>query len=136
MNALLKNIDPKQFHALEELRQKSIDDHPYVKALASIDNLIMEGRAIMYNRQTPLHHDRQDPFKSWATMITLGKFTKGGTLKIPRLNLRIRYLPADVVVLRGRILPHEVEEWEGGQRISIAHFTHDSLWRSYNMECP
>jgi hypothetical protein len=48
----------------------------------------MEGRAIMYNRQTP-----------------------GGDLYIPRLKLRIRYLPGDMVVLRGRILPHEVRAW-------------------------
>lgn len=96
----------------------------------------MEGRAIQFNRQTPLHPDRQDPRKSWASMITFGKFTTGGELCVPRLNLEMRYLPRDAVVLRGRLLPHEVKAWGPGQRLSIAHFTHESLWQSYGMECP
>jgi hypothetical protein len=96
----------------------------------------MEGRAIMFNRQTPLHPDRLDPFTSWAIMIALGDFQNGGDLYVPRLKLRIRFLPGDMIAIRGRILPHEVEAWSGGQRVSIAHFTHQSLWDSFGMTCP
>jgi hypothetical protein len=95
--------------------------------LSSIDSLMMEGRAIMYNRKTPAHADRQDPLKGWAVMITFGRFISGGTLYIRRLRFRLRYLPGDVVVLRGRLLDREVEEWGLGQRVSIAHFAHESL---------
>lgn len=136
INALIKEIDPVQYEALRTLRKKCLAQYPYLKALSSLDPLVMEGRAIQFNRQTPLHPDRQDPRKSWATMITFGKFTAGGDLRIPRLNLDMRYLPRDVVIVRGRLLPHEVKAWGPGQRLSIAHFTHESLWRSYGMECP
>lgn len=69
-------------------------------------------------------------------MITFGNFTEGGECYIKRLKLRIRYLPGDAIIIRGRILAHEVEEWGPGQRVSIAHFTHTALWESEGMRCP
>jgi len=136
INAALQAVDPKQFEALVCLRDAVHVKYPYARALATLDPLVMEGRAIMFNRQTPCHLDRLDPLRGWAAMITVGLFDKGGTLWIPRLRLRIRYLPGDVILIRGRILPHEVEAWSGGQRISIAHFTHMSLWNFFGMTCP
>jgi hypothetical protein len=136
VNALLKGIDLPQYQALKHLRSLCEKDHPFMKGMAATDPLLMEGRAIMFNRQTPAHADQQDPLTAWATMVTFGKFRTGGELCIPRLNLEIQYKPRDVVILRGRILPHEVKPWGQGQRISIAHFTHKALWNSYGLECP
>jgi hypothetical protein len=136
VNTVMEKIDKKQFEALKILHSKISARYPIVEALSSIDPLLMEGRAIMYNRKTPSHTDRLDPFRAWATMITFGKFTQGGECYIERLRLHIRYLPGDAIIIRGRILPHEVEEWGRGQRISIAHFTHTALWKSEGMTCP
>lgn len=136
VNTILEKIDKNQFEALKSLQTRIFHHYPIVQALASIDPLIMEGRAIMFNRKTPSHTDRLDPFRAWATMITFGNFTEGGQCYIGRLKLRIRYLPGDAIIIRGRILPHEVESWGPGQRISIAHFTHTSLWESEGMTCP
>ena len=52
----------------------------------------------------------------------------------PQLNLRVCLLPGDFVLIRGRVLEHMIEEWDGGQRISIPHFTHTSLWRDCGLE--
>jgi hypothetical protein len=89
----------------------------------------------MWNRQTPLHLDGADPLNAWVTLMTLGEFT-GGELYIPSLNLRLHYEPGAIVLLKGRRLSHVVETWEGGQRISIVHFTHESLWREFGIVCP
>jgi len=136
VNTMLEKIDKNQFEALTSLQTKISRRYPIVKALSSIDPLIMEGRAIMFNRKTPSHTDRLDPFHAWATMITFGNFTEGGECRIQRLKLRIRYFPGDAIIIRGRILAHEVESWGPGQRISIAHFTHTALWESEGMTCP
>ena len=136
VNVLLEKIDNNQFEALKSLLTKICSRSSAVRALTSIDPLMMEGRAIMYNRKTPLHTDRLDPLRGWATMITFGNFSEGGDCYIERLKLRIRYHPGDAIIIRGRILPHEVEEWGPGQRISIAHFTHTSIWESEDMICP
>ncbi|KIJ96342.1 hypothetical protein K443DRAFT_291419 [Laccaria amethystina LaAM-08-1] len=136
VNAILEKIDRKQFEALKILYDKASHRHAVVAALSSIDPLLAEGRAIMFNRKTPEHTDRLDPLRAWATMLTFGNFTEGGACYIRRLRLHIRYLPGDAIVIRGRILAHEVEDWGPGQRISIAHFTHTALWESEEMECP
>ena len=136
INAILEKIDQKQFEALNNLHTIICQCYPVVTALSSIDPLLMEGRAIMFNRKTPSHTDRLDPVLSWATMITFGNFSTGGECYIKRLKLHIRYLPGDAIIIRGRILAHEVEEWGLGQHISIAHFTHTALWESEGMTCP
>lgn len=136
VNTILEKIDKNQFEALKSLHTKICQDKPAFKALSSIDPLLMEGRAIMFNRKTPLHIDQLDPPCAWATMITFVNFTEGGECYIERLRLRMRYLPGDAIIIRGRILAHEVEKWGPGQRISIAHFTHTSLWESEGMTCP
>jgi len=136
VNAVLEKIDKAQFEALTNLQTKISLRYPVVEALSSIDPLIMEGRAIMFNRRTPEHKDHLDPFHAWATMITFGNFTEGGECYIKRLRLCIRYLPGDAIIIRGRILAHEVKNWGPGQRISIAHFTHTALWKSEGMTCP
>jgi hypothetical protein len=136
VNAALQAIDPTQYQALCNMRRAAHERNPLARSLSTIDPLVMEGRAIMYNRQTPLHLDLQDPFTAWAVLVVLGKFDKGGCMYIPRLKLRIRFLPGDLIIIRGRILPHEIEAWSGGQRISIAHFTHKSLWDVFGLTCP
>ncbi|KAF9026918.1 hypothetical protein BDZ89DRAFT_952584 [Hymenopellis radicata] len=95
----------------------------------------MEGRAIQFNQTTPNHADRLDPPKGWAVIVVLGH-VRSGTLFFPRLNLRVRYVSGVGVALRGRLLKHKVEVWEGNQRISIAHFTHLGLWNFYGVVCP
>jgi hypothetical protein len=135
INSILKYLDPVQHEALSQLRSAVHLKYPFAKALDSIDPLLMEGRALMWNRQTVNHADRTDPIRAWVALMVLGKFKKG-FLFISRLNLRLEYEPGAIIFLRGHILPHEVEAWEGGQRVSIVHFTHQSLWDEFKMECP
>jgi hypothetical protein len=135
INFILKYLDPKQYRALSQLRDAVNKKYAFTKALDAIDPLLMEGRAIMWNRQTPLHPDSADPVTAWVGMQVLGRFRKG-CLWIPRLQLRLLYEPGAIIFLRGHILPHEVEAWEGGQRVSIVFFTHQSLWDEFGMSCP
>jgi hypothetical protein len=135
VNAILRYLDPAQHSALAQLRDAVHQKYAFAKALDSIDPCLMEGQAIMWNRQTLLHIDRTDPVRAWVPLLTLGKFRKGH-LWVPRLNLRLSYEPGTFVVLRGHILPHEVEAWEGGQRVSMVWFTHQSVWDEFGMTCP
>jgi hypothetical protein len=135
INYLLKYLDCKQYAALQELKQAVHSKYAFAKALDSIDPLLMEGRAIMWNRQTSLHLDATDPVRAWVALVVLGEFTEG-YLWIPILNLQMWYEPGTILLIRGHILPHEVEAWVGGQRVSIVHFTHQSLWDEFELVCP
>ena len=68
-------------------------------------------------------------------LLVFGAFEKG-YLVIPHLNLQLRYQDGDMIFLRGGILPHEVEAWERGQRVLLAHFTHKFLWNKFRLCLP
>lgn len=126
-------MDP-QFHAnLTQLRTAMEKKHVISECMNSVDPLLPEGREFIFNRKSGLHRDNHDPKLAYAVILTAGNF-KGGYISIPLLKLRIRLEPGDLVLIRGRVLEHEIEEWEGGQRISMPHFTHTSMWRSCGME--
>ena len=62
-----------------------------------------------------------------------GTFTEGGELFIEELNLLIRYLPGDLIVIRGHFLKHSVRPWSGGQRISVVYFSHEAFWKYFGL---
>ena len=128
MNEALSVIDPNAFLAHQDLREKLIEAYPYVRGRAAIDPILFQGRSIIFNHATPNHLDRQDPPIRWTPLIVFGNFHSGGSLIIRRLGLRMSFKPRTCIWLRGRVLPHEIEAFHGGQRISIAHFCHDSVW--------
>jgi hypothetical protein len=128
INETLLCIDPDAHASHKELAVKLSQAHPHIRARASIDPILFQGRSIIFNRQTPNHIDRKDPKLAWNPLTTAGTFV-GGRLRIRRLGLRMWFGGGACAFVRGGILQHEIEEFEGGQRISIAHFCHNSLWK-------
>ena len=88
INAFLQHIDPTQFSCLKEAREKAESKYPYVKMVDKVDPLLMEGRAIMWNRMTPDHKDLRDPKVAWAALVVLGRITSGWLL-FRQLNLKV-----------------------------------------------
>lgn len=129
VNVLVKAVDPIHYAQMVELRAAAELKHKFFEVIGTGDPLNMEGRELIFNRQTPLHPDRSDHWESWACIMAIGPF-KGGPLHIPSIGLRMEYWDGTMILLRGKILKHEVEAFSGGQRISIAHFTHRSFWKS------
>ncbi|KAF5359966.1 hypothetical protein D9757_012147 [Collybiopsis confluens] len=134
INSFLKTIDPTQYKSLQDARNKGHAQYPFLKMIDTVDPLLMEGRAIMWNRITPDHKDSRDPLVAWAALVVLGRI-KSGFLFFRQLNLKVRYQAGDVVWLRGAILDHEVDVWDGEQRICVAHFTHQSYFADLGCEC-
>jgi hypothetical protein len=129
INAVLEHADPAHYAEALTLRDLVSKSRSSYAALAEWDVLVYEGREILYNRMSGLHTDSQDPHLGWAILAAFG-FHKGGHVYLPNLGLRVRLEPGDVVALRGRVVPHQIEEWVG-QRISIPHFTHSSMWKAF-----
>ncbi|KAJ7821431.1 hypothetical protein B0H14DRAFT_3471493 [Mycena olivaceomarginata] len=127
-NCLIDAIDPKGLAQLIELNKTANLILPAWRTLSTGDPLLMEGREFMFNRQTPLHPDLSDEPGFWAALTVVGTF-RGGPLYIPCLNLRMLYTHGTMILVRGRLLPHEVEAFSDGQRVTIAHFTHRTLGR-------
>ncbi len=128
INDFLSLLDPAFHRGLKNLKEFTLR-FPAVKIFADVDSLLMGGRSLIFNRETPLHFDNRDLLTGWQVIIAGGDFATGGAVHIPKLRLRLRLFPGDMVAIRGRVLDHEIEPWDGGQRISLVHFTHESVWK-------
>lgn len=136
INEAFLGLDPIQHAAHVKLRETAESRYPHIAALNAIDPLLMQGRSIIANRFTDEHIDGLDPAQGWAVLGAFGPFQGGGSLRVPRLNTRTPFNSGDLIFIRGGALAHEVESWEDGQRFSIAHFTHKSVWRELGVELP
>ena len=128
VNSILKHADSKHFEQALLVREAAKRAVPSYAAISAVDPLVYEGREVLVNRMSYLHTDRQDPPWAFAVMAAAG-YHKGGYCKLPHLGIRIRFEPGDIILLRGHVVPHEIEDWIG-QRITIPHFTHLSMWRA------
>lgn len=131
LNRVLELLDEEAAKQYEHLRTIATGGMEYLRAINTLDPSYWQGRVILFNRQTPCHRDTRNPPAEWTPLHAAGCFTKGGSLFIHELNLRLRYLPGDLILLRGCLLSHSVEPWSGGQRISTAYFSHESFWRYF-----
>jgi hypothetical protein len=131
-NEFLRLTEPKHYEDAVKLRKEVEECFPWTRAFGAMDPLVYEGHELLFNVQSFEHTDRWDPQRSWAIIYCAGSH-EGGYLYLPHLGLRVRMGPGDMVMIRGRVLKHMVEEWSGGQHISIPHFTHSSIWRMMGM---
>jgi hypothetical protein len=132
VNACFKYLVPKYHASLLKFREEHSKSQSGIEVIASIDPLLVEGRELLYNVRLPEHTDRQDPRKSMAAFTVFGEF-QGGYVLYRTLGFRVRFGAGDFNLLRGRVVPHEIEAF-AGQRIAIPHFTHTSCWRALGME--
>lgn len=128
VNCITDLAAPHFYQRLRLVHQHITEKYPMTETLAKTDALQFEGRSIIFNRQTPLHKDKTDPPLAIQILVCLGSFTHGGQIYLPQLKLTIQFKPGDAVVLRGAKLEHGILPWYGGDRFSIVHFTHNSIW--------
>lgn len=133
VNEAVHVADPAFYQQLIQLRDALHKMEPITEAMDHVDPLLFEGREIIFNRMSDFHRDSQDPQLSYVALYAGGDFT-GGMLELPDLKLKVRLEPGDMVLFRGRVLLHKVGEWDDGQRYSIPHFTHTSLWRHTGLD--
>jgi hypothetical protein len=132
LNNVLEQVDPGAAAQYSELRKRAENSLPYLRCLNSEDPSLWQGRMFHFNLLAPPHYDTRNPAAEWTPLHAAGDFSRGGCLFVHNLNLRLRYLPGDLIFFRGRLLKHSVEEWGAGQRISVVYFTHETLWKYFN----
>ncbi|KAF8607077.1 hypothetical protein BDV93DRAFT_519987 [Ceratobasidium sp. AG-I] len=128
INYALFRLAPESYRSHVEMKAKLTEQLDCARALSVNNPVVLVGCAFIFSRSTPLHFDHKEPPEGWAILVVLGDCTTG-MLAIPRLGIKFRYLPGTVVLLRGRLLDHEVVEWDGeGMRICLAYFNHETEW--------
>lgn len=126
MNVLLEEIDKAQFDSLTAIWNTLKETRPWLEGMSAYDCQVIGGRAIIFNRRSGEHRDGGDDPLAWAFLIVLGDFVNG-EMVLKDVNLRTRYLPGDVIIMRGNVLWHEVESYIGTERICMVLFSHGAI---------
>lgn len=135
VNAILEYIHPQLFQAHCLLRQKIMDKYPWARSLLHNDSLLMHGRSVAFNRRTPSHTDLLGPLGEWTPLIALG-FSSGAKIRLAGIDEILLFDPGTIIFIRGGEIPHAIEAWNGGQRISVACFTHRNIWNEFDIAYP
>lgn len=130
-NSMLEFISPPTYYASQNLRGRLMEKYAWAKDLLENDPLLAQGRSIQFNRMTPSHTDKRGPHGEWTPLVALG-FSKGAKIRLAGIKEILLFDPGTIIFIRGGEIPHAIEAWSGGQRISIACFTHEVIWREFD----
>lgn len=118
----LQDIAPVQqavslwFEAIDKVKYKSYRDQVDMMVKADTgrgafkfaNSMAFLGVASLRNILSHNHKDAGDNCDGWAAMTCVGDFT-GGELCFPDLDVKLRYLPGDVILFRASMLQHFVK---------------------------
>lgn len=101
--------------AMEELPKHCQNEGVY-EIWASLFN----GVQVMYNRTTPVHRDNSSSHAWFDLLVTIGPYNTC-FLHLPGVGLYFAYSSGTVVGICGRLLRHEVFDFEG-ERLGLAYY--------------
>lgn len=135
VNAILEFVGKEAFERSVQLRSEIIRKYEWAKDLLPNDRILTHGRSFAFNRQTESHTDPRGPIGEWTPLIALG-FSRGVKIRLAGIKEILCFEPGTIIFLRGGEIPHAIEAWSGGQRISVACFTHQNIWDEFGLEYP
>ncbi|KAJ7186676.1 hypothetical protein C8R46DRAFT_1024702 [Mycena filopes] len=112
----------------------SLDVHRKTEKELAGDPLVFEGREIFMNCETPEHYDTADT-NSWALFIASGN-TRKTKLVTSKMGFTCCYKPGNIIAICGKRVAHTIPKFKDRQHISMACFTHQTLWDQANVEVP
>ena len=131
-NAILALISPdlywKGFEAVNQLLHGNflLKQHEVIQHWTSA----FSAWQVISNRITRAHRDIGAAPMVYDLLTCAGTY-KSSLLHVQDLGARFHYTPGTVVALCGKVLLHEVKDWQGGERVCIAHYmrsaVHDRL---------
>jgi len=96
---------------------------------------VFTGMQIIANRTTRYHRDPGAASTYYDLLLSLGTHTTAD-LSLPEFGAHLYYPPGSIVQLSGKIFLHGVEDWEGGERICLAHMMKDNVHGRLNIQRP
>lgn len=135
INHILHLINPPLHSASLKLHSDIVEAYDWAKDLFPNDPLLFHGQSIAFNRQTPSHTDSRGPMGEWTPLVGLG-FSSGVKLRLAGVKEIIPFDSGTIIFIRGGEMAHAIEAWSGGQRISIAIFTHKTIWEQFKVQYP
>jgi len=78
VNVLTRTLDPDHYQDAEELKRRLREMYPGYDSICMLDNLVYDGREILWNVRSEIHTDRQDPSLAGPSSASLAAITRVG----------------------------------------------------------
>jgi hypothetical protein len=125
INTIFSLISPQlHWDAKRSIRylKEAYPDHPGVQLWPST----FSGINVIINKKTPSHRDKSGRPEWYDWLFATGTY-RSAMFDLLDLGARLSYNPGTVVAAIGRVLQHEVKEWEDGERICKAHYMRNNV---------
>lgn len=126
LSAILGVIHPKLYDAGWQIL-KRLRDTPEIcsQDILSRWASVFSGVAVISNRITPPHRDRNSRKNWYDILVTLGRY-RNCDLELPGLGITLEYGPGTVVGISGFVFQHAVPSFEG-DRVCYAYFMRNNV---------
>jgi hypothetical protein len=124
MSLWLETVAPVKYKAYRQHVDRLVKADTGLSAFHFTNNMSFFGMACLRNIQVYNHKDKGGVRDGWVGMTCVGEF-KGGELCFPDLDVKLRFLPGDIIIFRSCILQHFIRTTIG-ERSSLVFFSHSS----------
>lgn len=124
MSLWFETVAPAKYEAYRQHVDTMAEADTGLSAFKFTSNMSFLGLAYLKNIQAHNHKDKGGVRDGWVGMTCVGEF-KGGELCFPDLDVKLRFLPGDIILFRSCILQHFVRATIG-ERSSLVFFSHSS----------
>lgn len=128
LNSTLQLIASDLFDKGSEAMCKIKDGVQMAQNYPSVDSYtsVYSGMDVIVNRITPPHRDPGGCPTHFDLLVSLGTHTQANLL-VKELGASLSYCPGTIICICGKVFAHEVQSWEGGERICVAHYMKDTV---------
>ncbi|KAG9008502.1 hypothetical protein FRB90_008823 [Tulasnella sp. 427] len=126
INYVVACIEPWTAATLLTAMEKAKASNNFIASQLRDITTMFFGYAFMLNKQTQNHRDQNSAQLLLDVLATLGEY-EGGALRLPELGVKAHYGPRTLFLLRGGLLKHGIEDFDGRHRICMAYFAHQSV---------
>jgi hypothetical protein len=78
---------------------------------------------LRFNMATPCHRDSRGFESGFDALVPFGPFTEGA-ITIPAIGIQIEHRSGCLLFIRGKVLEHEVKDYDGASRTCLVLYTH------------
>jgi hypothetical protein len=139
LNAVIALTHRALYHAGHEAistlktspKSPNIQTHDHAQSWKSV----FSGISVITNRITVRHRDNGG-LSPWYDLLFSSGTHQDAYLHLDDIHAKLSYLPGTAVLVCGKILSHSLPEWQGGERICIAHWMRHEIHHRLSVYCP
>jgi len=136
LNEIFSVLSPELYHAGMEAReelQHSSNNNIVLAATTWVS--CFTGISVIANHVTPPHIDTFGHYCWYDLLAAAGRYTRC-KFRFRDLGGECDYLPGTLLAINGNFIQHEVDDWEGPDRICYAHFMRKAVLKRLGVEGP